>query len=81
MQTRVLVGYPIEPNERTLVVPSLARRDLAIGNVAAERSEPMLGIRVPERVALSEFADVTFGVMTMLASVAAVAWVLTGLMG
>jgi hypothetical protein len=72
-----------QPNliERTRVVPPIARRDVAIRNVATERNELMLGVRVPQSVGWSEFADVTFAVMTMLASVASVAWVLTALMG
>ena len=81
MQSRVLDSYPTELNERTRVVPPIARRDLAIRGVAAERNEPMPGVRAPQSVTLSEFADVTFAVMTVLASVAAVAWVLIALMG
>jgi hypothetical protein len=81
MQSRALDGYPIELNERTTVVRPMVTRDLAIRNVTAEGNGPMLGVRAPQSVSLSAFADVTFAVMTMLASVAAVAWVLNALMG
>ena len=81
MQSRVLDGNPTEVWERTQVVRRIADNELAIRNVAAERNGPIRRVRTLQSVVLNEFADVTFAIMTMLASVAAVAWVLNALMG
>ena len=79
MQSRVLEGDPTEVWERTQVVRRGADNESAIRNVAAERNGPILGVRTLQNVVLNEFADVTFAIMTMMASVAAVAWVVTAL--
>ena len=79
MQSRVLEGDPTEVWERTQVVRRRADSELAIRNVAVERNVPISGVRTLQSVVLNEFADVTFATMTMLASVAAVAWVVAAL--
>ena len=79
MQSRVLEGDSTEVWERTQVVRRRADNELAIRNVAAERNGPILSVRTLPSVVLNEFADVTFAIMTMMASVAAVAWVVAAL--
>jgi len=79
MQSRVLEGDPTEVWERTQVVRRRVDHELVIGNVAAERNGPILGVRTLPSVVLNQFADVTFAIMTMMASIAAIAWVVAAL--
>jgi hypothetical protein len=81
MQSRVLDSYPSELNEQTPFGRLIARRNLAARDVAAERNEPIVEVRAPRKLVLSEFADVAFAVTTMLASIASAVWVLTALIG
>jgi hypothetical protein len=81
MQSRVLDSYPSELNEQTRFGRLIARRNLATRDAAAERNEPVVGVRAPQKLVLSEFADVAFAVTTMLASIASAVWVLTALIG
>jgi hypothetical protein len=81
VQSRVLDSYPSELNEQTPFGRLIARRNLATRDVAAERNEPIVGVRAPRKLVLSEFADVAFAVTTMLASIASAVWVLTALIG
>src|SRR5580704_9051566 len=81
MQSRVLDSYPSELNEQTPFGRLIVRRNLATRDVAAERNEPIVEVRAPRKLVLSEFADVAFAVTTMLASIASAVWVLTALIG